>query len=292
MIPLVIRDVSSTAIGTADINLALSLARDLTGQADPGLDGDLLAACDAFHRIHVEMKDPTRGDTDADDEALGVVVGHWYDALDAAVAIPARTAAGQQAKLLTVHTALQDAMKDEPLFGNREEFAALAFLGELLGDTATSSEGEARLSPAAPTDAPAAQDDIESLLAASEVADKALFDMETLFFEMHAEIDIIGHIATSERQVSPEVWRRIEDHLDLALATLEDTWTLAQERRHALRDAFKVERAKRKALERARIEDAQPGRPADIEDAETLWSFMQNISRMVLKRDDEAAPAA
>jgi hypothetical protein len=32
--------------------------------------------------------------------------------------------------------------------------------------------------------------------------------------------------------------------------------------------------------------------PADIEDAETLWGFMQTISRMVLKRDDEAAPAA
>ena len=143
-----------------------------------------------------------------------------------------------------------------------------------------------------PTEAPAAEDGVEALLAASEVADKALFDMETLFFEMHAEIDVIGHVATSDREVSPAVWHRIEDHLDLALATLEDTWTLAQERRHALRDAFKVEQAKRKALERARIEDAQPGSPADIEDAEGPWSFMQNISRMVLARHNAAAPAA
>ena len=29
-------------------------------------------------------------------------------------------------------------MKDEPLFGSREEFAALAFLGELIDDAATS----------------------------------------------------------------------------------------------------------------------------------------------------------
>ena len=136
MIPPVIRDVSSTAIGTADINLALSLARDLTGQADPGPDRELLAACETFHRIHAEMKDPRRGDTDADDDALGLVVERWYTALDAAVAIPARTAVGQQAKLRTVYTALWDAMKDEPLFGNREEFAALAALRELLGDAA------------------------------------------------------------------------------------------------------------------------------------------------------------
>ena len=178
-------------------------------------------------------------------------------------------------------------MRDEPMFGNREEFAALAALRELLGDaagpgpksTAALTDPEA---PAAQTETSAAQDDVEALLAASEVADKALFDMETLFFEMHAEIDIIGHIATSEGQVSPEVWRRIEDHLDLALATLEDTWTLAQERRHALRDAFKVEQAKRKLLERTRNIDDQPGSKADIEDAEGLWSFMQTISRMAL----------
>ena len=91
--------------------------RDLTGQAGQGPDEELLTACEAFHRIHAEMKDPRRGDTDADDDALGVVVGRWYDALDAAVGIPARTAAGQQAKLRTVYTALSDAMKDEPLFG-------------------------------------------------------------------------------------------------------------------------------------------------------------------------------
>jgi hypothetical protein len=203
------------------------------------------------------------------------------------VAIPARTAVGQQAKLRTVFVAPEDAMRDEPMFGNREEFAALAALRELLGDaagpgpksTAALTDPEA---PAAQTETSAAQDNVEALLAASEVADKALFDMETLFFEMHAEIDIIGHIATSEGQVSPEVWRRIEDHLDLALATLEDTWTLAQERRHALRDAFKVEQAKRKLLERTRNIDDQPGSKADIEDAEGLWSFMQTISRMAL----------
>ena len=86
----------SFAAGTPDINVALSLVRDLTGQAGRGPDAELLTACEAFHRIHAEMKDPRRGDTDADDDALGVVVGRWYDALDAAVGIPARTAAGQQ----------------------------------------------------------------------------------------------------------------------------------------------------------------------------------------------------
>ena len=52
---------------------------------------------------------------------------------------------------------------------------------------------------------------------------------------------------------------RIHDHLDLALDMIEDTWKLAQERRHALRDTLKAEQAARKALERARIEDAHCG---------------------------------
>jgi hypothetical protein len=106
-----------------------------------------------------------------------------------------------------------------------------------------------------------------------------LFDLESAFFDIRADIAIIGHIATSERVVGPEVWRRIEDHLDLAIDTLEATWKLAQERRHALCDAFKVEQAKRTLLERTRNIDAQPGSPADIEDAEALWSFMRGWRR-------------
>ena len=295
VIPPVIRELSSTDIGTADINLALSLARDLTGQVDASPDAELLTACEVFQAVHREMKDPRRGDTDSDDDALGLVVERWYTALDAEVAILARTAEGQQAKLRTVYTALWDAMKDEPLFGNRKEFATLVALRELLGDAAdpaprTSCRRE--VSNERRTDAPAAQDDVEALLAASEVADNALFDLESAFFDMRADIAIIGHIATSERVVGPEVWRRIEDHLDLAIDTLEEIWKLAQERRHALRDAFETEQAAHKLLRRTRNADAQPGSPADIEDAETLWGFMQTISRMVLKRDDEAAPAA
>ena len=83
--------------GTADINLALSLARDLIGQEGRGADAELLTASEALHRIYAEMKDPRRGHTEADDDALGLVVDRWYAAMDAVVAIPARTAAGQAA---------------------------------------------------------------------------------------------------------------------------------------------------------------------------------------------------
>ena len=82
------------------------------------------------------------------------------------------------------------------------------------------------------------------------------------------------------------------DHLDLACDTLESSWGVAKERRHALSDALKAERAERKAAGACPIEDAQPGSPADIEDAEALWTFMQNISRMVLKRRTTEAAAA
>jgi hypothetical protein len=288
MLPAAIRDCGE--VDSADSKAMMSLVRDMLGQAGPGPDADLLAACEAFQAVHRDMKNPRRGHTDADDEALGGVVGRWYADLTAASAIPARTARGQQAKARVIHTALIEAMDGEDTTGNREEFAAIAFLAELFGlDPAPSPAADAG---AAPTDAAPAQDDVEALLAASEVADNALFDLETAFFDMRADVAIIGHIATSERVVGPEVWRRIEDHLDLAIDTMEETWKLAQERRHALRDAFKVEQAKRALLERARNIDAQPGSPADIEDAEALWTFMQNISRMVLKRHDEALPGA
>jgi hypothetical protein len=61
------------------------------------------------------------------------VVERWYVALAAAVAIPARTAAGQQAKLRVVRVALAEAMDGEAFYGNREEYATLTVLGELLG---------------------------------------------------------------------------------------------------------------------------------------------------------------
>jgi hypothetical protein len=124
------------------------------------------------------------------------------------------------------------------------------------------------------------------------VADDAFFEMERVIADMQADIDIIKLVARTEATVSVDVWVRIHDHLDLALDTIETTWALAHERRHALRDALKAEQAARKALERSRIEDARPGRPADIEDAAALWSFMHNIARIVLKRHPEAAPAA
>ena len=94
-----------------------------------------------------------------------------------------------------------------------------------------------------------------------------------------------------DRQVSPEVWRRIEDHLDLALDTLEETWKLALERRYALRDVLKAEQAARKLLERTRNVDAQPGSPADIEAAEAMWSVMRTITKMVHDRRPEIAAA-
>ena len=210
-----------------------------------------------------------------------------YAALNAVVAIPARTAPGQQAKLRAAYVALEDALHDDPMCGHREEWAALRVLGELV-DTSPTLPAE----DPEPDAAPAADAQPARLTEDAELEDYAIFDLESAFFDMRAEIAIIGHIATSERVVGPEVWRRIEDHLELALDTLETSWKVAYEHRHVLSNALKAERAAYKALERARIEDAQPGSPADIEDAEGLWTFMQNISRMVLKRHNDAAPAA
>ena len=93
----------------------------------------------AFDAAHADLK-TYRGDTDEDDAAVASALDRWYAALDVAVAIPARTVAGQQAKLRAAHTALWDALKDEPTFGNREEYAALAVLRELLGDAVASCD--------------------------------------------------------------------------------------------------------------------------------------------------------
>jgi hypothetical protein len=192
------------------------------------------------------MKDPRRGNTDADDVALGGVIGRWYADLTTASAIPARTAAGQQAKARVIHTALIEAMDGEDPTGNREEFAAIAFLAELLGASPMLPVEDPE-----PDAAPAVDAQPSRLTEDAEVEDYAIFDLESAFFDMRADIAIIGHMATSERVVGPEVWRRIEDHLELALDTLETSWKVAYEHRHVLSNALKAERAANKALERA-----------------------------------------
>jgi hypothetical protein len=219
------------------------------------------------------MRDPRRGDTDEDDDALGLVVDRWYAALAAVVAIPPRTAAGQQAKLHTVFVALEDAMDDEPMHGNREEFATLTVLAELLGaDVVLPAEDREPAAAEADGTQPG------RLTEDAEMEDYAIFDLESAFFDMRAEIAIIGHIATSERVVGPEVSRRIEGHLELALDTLETSWNVAYEHRHVLHNALKAERA------HTRRWNAPGGRRAgsveDIERAGAMWTMLRTMARL------------
>ena len=92
MIPSVFRDLGDD--DTGDHKLALSLVRDLTGQAGPAPDIDLLAACQPFDAAFADMK-AEPGDTEEDDAAVAAAGHREIAALDAVVAIPARTAAGQ-----------------------------------------------------------------------------------------------------------------------------------------------------------------------------------------------------
>jgi hypothetical protein len=285
--PVVLRDLVGLDSTTADHRLTLSLVLDMQRHGQSGLDADLIAACAAFDAAHAETKAP-RGETDADDEILARAVERWYVTLYATVAIPARTAAGQQAKLQVVYTALWDAVKDEPICGNREEFAALRVLAELIGVDLVLPAEDPEPDAALPADAQPGR-----LTEDGVAQDDAIFDLESVFADMRADIAIIGHIATSEREISPEVWRRIEDHLDLACDTLESSWQVAREHRRVLRDALKAERAANKELERARSEDAAPGSALDIERAEAMWTMLRSLARLSLEHCDKAlSPAA
>jgi len=244
--PAVLRDLASLDNTTADHRLAPSLTLDMQRHTHPELDADLLAACAAFDAVHAETKAP-RGETDADDEILSRAIERWYATLNAVVAIPARTAPGQQAKLRTVYVALEDALHDEPMCGHREEWAALWVLAEFVGASPTLPTEDPE-----PDAAPAADTQPRRLTEDAELEDYAIFDLETALFNMRADISIVGHMAMSERVVGPEVWRRIEDHLGLACDTLESSWHVAREHRHVLGNALKAERAANKALERAR----------------------------------------
>ena len=77
-------EVTAGIAGLAE-RLAFAVVESLAGGAGmsaaaehPGLDTELLAACEAFHATHAEMKDPRRGHTEADREALAVVTLRWY----------------------------------------------------------------------------------------------------------------------------------------------------------------------------------------------------------------------
>jgi hypothetical protein len=204
----------------------------------PGPDGELLAACEAMDALSAEFNADPRDQapgTPEDDTRMpndARITQEMRCVLTRIERAPCTTLDGAHILARTPMREYPDILKElNGDFINTRLHRPLII--KLLGDAANPPAKSAAApsptteAPAAPTDAPAAQDHVEALLAASEVADSALFDMETLFFEIRAEIDVIGHIATSERQVSPEVWRRIEDHLDVALDTLEETWKLA-----------------------------------------------------------------
>ena len=74
--PAVLRDLVGLDSDTADHKLAMSLVRDLTGQNDGSPDVGLLAACEAFHAAHREMK-AGRGDTPEHEAALGRAIDAW-----------------------------------------------------------------------------------------------------------------------------------------------------------------------------------------------------------------------
>jgi len=137
IVPAVIRDVGDD--DTPDHKLVLSLVRDMLEQNDGRPDVGLLVACEAFHAAHREMK-AGRGSTREEEAAAGRAIKAWYAAIAVVKAIPAHTPAGQQAKARVVFTALHDVLPIEEEDGHREEFAALAFLAELLGDESTRAD--------------------------------------------------------------------------------------------------------------------------------------------------------
>jgi hypothetical protein len=111
----------------------------MSGTAEhPGPDPGLLAACDGFHFAHREMK-AGRGDTPEAEAASDRAMDAWYASIATVKANSAHTPAGQQAKARVPYTALHDVLPIEEEDGHREEFAALAFLAELIGEAANSA---------------------------------------------------------------------------------------------------------------------------------------------------------
>jgi hypothetical protein len=280
MIPAVFRDIGDE--GNADHTLALSLVRAMIAPNDGGPDVDLLVACEAFQAVNREMKDPRRGDTDADDEALGLIVERWYAVLDAVVAIPARTAAGQQAKLRTAFVALEDAMHDEPMHGNREEFATLTVLAELLGADL--------VLPAADPDPDGGEAGASAPATASDDrSDMSFFAIEGVLRDMGADISMIGHVAKFPIDVSEQVWHRLRDNLEDGFNQLNDTWQAAADNLRAKHVALDTERAAFEAeLTAARAERAPPGSQGDLKVAEGLWGMLRSAARVMQQECDKA----
>jgi len=92
----------------------------------PAPDADLLAACEAFLARHTALKAPLPKTDPAQEREVGARLEHWYAALGAVTTIPARTAAGQQAKARVAHTALADALDGEDPACHREEFGSVS----------------------------------------------------------------------------------------------------------------------------------------------------------------------
>jgi hypothetical protein len=85
MIPAVFRDLGDD--DTADHTLALSLVRDMLGQADPGPDGELIRLCDRLEAMNAEEAAILKMDPDAPDRgpfkpAYDALHAEWF-AIDA-----------------------------------------------------------------------------------------------------------------------------------------------------------------------------------------------------------------
>jgi hypothetical protein len=112
-----------------------------------------------------------------------------------------------------------------------------------------------------------------------------LGDIELVLFDLGANIGILGHLATSEGEVTQDQWQYVENNLISIHRRLEALWLAAMKQSKTKFEAHREE------LAEAQARTAAPGSAADIERAEALWDILRGVATVALRKCNEAMPA-
>jgi hypothetical protein len=110
-------------------------------------------------------------------------------------------------------------------------------------------------------------------------------DLEPVLGELRATIGILGHMIDSPNKVEIEKWKSIEGRLLDAHNELDALWACAWAQSMAERKAHE------EALALAKARTAAPGSPADLAQADSIWSILRSTVKVAAQACEEARPA-
>jgi hypothetical protein len=112
----------------------------------------------------------------------------------------------------------------------------------------------------------------------------AVSDLEPVVHDLRSTVGILGHLITANSSVTNEVddnaWRKVESDLISLAERFDQLWQTVWDQRVATA-------AEHEAALAAAMAEAAPGSPADIKQAEALWSMLRAVMKVAGEECDK-----